>query len=133
MNYVNQVCCSPNNKYIVSCGLDKTIRIWQLSQISTKNTEHISQQDTISGNLIKTLKYNTIVWSVCYSDNGRYIISGHDGRNIYVHNAKNYDVVQKINADHEYGYGCEYVYCVNTNRQNKIAKIKSAIKIKKLK
>lgn len=57
---INKVCFSPNNRYIASCSADKTIRLW----------------DFDSGKELKTFYDSDEVYSVSFSKDGKYLISG---------------------------------------------------------
>lgn len=57
---VNKVCFSPNDQYIASCSKDKTIKLW----------------DFFSGKELKTFYDTDEVYSVQFSQDGKYLVSG---------------------------------------------------------
>src|SRR5262249_658270 len=61
---VNSVAISPDEKHLVSCGVDGTVRIWEVE----------------TGKEIKQHKDHTeIAWCVTYSPDGQYVLSGGGG------------------------------------------------------
>ncbi|OCL93957.1 caspase family protein [Aliarcobacter thereius] len=66
---INSIAISPDNKYLVSGGLDKTIKIWDIN----------------SGKLLNTLYGHTDrIWTITISKNSKYIISGSADKTIKI-------------------------------------------------
>lgn len=65
--YINTVAFSPNGKYAVSGGQDKTIKLW----------------DVVSGKVLTTLSgHSGIINSIAFSFDGRFVVSGSDDKTV---------------------------------------------------
>jgi len=70
---------SPDNKYLASCGRDKSIKLW----------------DAETGKLITTLKDHTDdVNCVCYSPDGKFLVSASSDESVKV-----WDIISIINSN----------------------------------
>ena len=105
---ISCVCYSTNEKYIIA-GVYCDIKIW----------------DSLNGELIKTLKVESVVIRVCYFSNDKYIISGDSNNEIRIYNTKNYQLLQII-KDAGFFYNISHGI-------NLVTKIKQAIQSKKMK
>ena len=63
---VSDVVFSPNDEYLISCGLDETARVW----------------DTTTGKLVRTLQHFDDLFAVCLAPNDR-LITGGAGRQLH--------------------------------------------------
>ncbi len=112
---INAIHFHPDGKLLVSCGADKTIRLWELETGSCKKTllghegkvykvrfspdgniiascsedRTIKLWDTHSGECKRTLRDHTSqVWDICFHPSGRTLISGSDDQTARIWNIK---------------------------------------------
>ena len=78
--YVWSVCCDPSCSRIVSASSDKTIKIW----------------NSASGDCIATLTTPSSVSCVCFSSDGKYILSGGADKLMRMWDGDSYELLHSL-------------------------------------